>query len=458
MGGAAVTFTANLSGSSASISWALSGPGSISASTGSSTLYTAPLAGNTPASATLTATAGAGLSAGAAIQITPPLPITISGRVIGTNSKPVAGAALTLGAASEVSDSDGHFSFPNVTPPYDLSAVVTTPVSMGVVYQGLRRPDPTILLPVEPGPAFTTTVTGDVTGGDPLGATDERTWLAFGSSGDFLLETLAGYTVFSNPYSLKMTWVGPISTAGTIHALQVKRDSGGLPIDYTGYASKTGVSVANSGTEMADIVLSAPQVSTIAGALTVQAPLYLNSKTLSIDFGDGASLDLATVIDTTTSFSFPFPVVPGGTATVVASASLGGSQSLVTLSGIAPGTTNLELQLRIPTTPISPLNQSTGVGLATEFSWTSMPGTTYVLSVTAPSGPDYFVVTSATSARFPDLTSQGLVLPTKVTYDWYVDAYGPSAGVDDLAGPSAFDLPGSARFTGFSATYSFTTP
>jgi len=459
MGGAAVTFTAKLSGSSNPISWALAGPGSISASSGSSTLYTPPLAGSAPMSATLTATAGAGLSAGATIQITPPLPITVSGRVIGILSKPVAGAAVTLGAASAVSDSDGRFSFPNVTPPYDLSAVVTTPMRVGIVYQGLRRPDPTILLPgINTSPPYSTTVTGEVTGGDPLGATDERTRLAFGSSGDFVLEALSGYTVQSNPYSLKMTWVGPSAATGTIHALQTKVDSGGLPIDFTGWASKTGVSVANSGTASADIVLSAPQVSTIAGALTVPTPLSLLSKRLSIDFGDGASLDLAEVNDRTTSFSFPFPVVPGATATMVVLASLSGSQSSVTLSGIAPGTTNLDLQFRIPTTPISPLNQATGVGLATDFSWTSMPGTTYVLSVSAPAGPNYHVVTAATSARIPDLTSQGLVLPKMVTYDWYVSAYGPSAAPDDLASPSAFVLSGNARFTGFSAQYQFTTP
>jgi uncharacterized protein YkwD len=67
VGGAAIPFTATLANSNAAIAWTLTGPGSLSATTGATTNYTPPTTGGA-STATLTATAGA-LTASATITI-----------------------------------------------------------------------------------------------------------------------------------------------------------------------------------------------------------------------------------------------------------------------------------------------------------------------------------------------------------------------------------------------------
>lgn len=72
-GDPAQTFTATVRNSSASVSWSLSGPGSLSATSGTSTQYTPPATLSGPASATLRASlSGTGKTAQADIALSPP--------------------------------------------------------------------------------------------------------------------------------------------------------------------------------------------------------------------------------------------------------------------------------------------------------------------------------------------------------------------------------------------------
>src|SRR5262249_2704485 len=227
---------------------------------------------------------------------------------------------------------------------------------------------------------------------------------------------------------------------------------------YTGYASKTGLSVPGAGTLNADLVMTVPPPSTVAGLINVPASLGLYAKTLGIEFGAGASIVLGVKENSAARFELPFPVPADGTATGMAQASVDSNESRTWQSGISPGTTNVVLDLRVPDSLIAPPDQSTGVGLTTDFSWTSMADTTYVLALQGSAGkPSYYVVTGATSGRIPDFSSQGLGLPPAASYLWLVNAVGPSTGVDDLAGPMALDLPGNVHISGISTLRHFTT-
>src|SRR5262249_17835541 len=153
------------------------------------------------------------------------------------------------------------------------------------------------------------------------------------------------------------------------------------------------------------------------------------------------------------SFSYPFPAVSGAMATVRAEASLSGDSSAIQLSGIAPGTANLALSLPMPSTAILPADLAKNIGTNTDFTWTSMTGTVYVLARHGPSGaPTYYVVPSATTARIPDLAGQGLGLPAASEYSWNVQAVGPWASVDELAGPTPNLPPGNTKFQGLTAS------
>ena len=459
LGGPAVTFTASLSGSSNPISWTLSGPGSIAPSGGSTAAYTPPPFGGTAMTATVTASAGSGLSASATVHVDVPAAIDVSGRVIGSDLVPIAGVNVTIGAKSALTNADGGFTISSVPPPYDLTAVAPSPKKVGVLYQGLTRRDPTILMPGMTASTSTGTLTGNVTGGNPLGAADEVTRLIFGSPDipDWLVNN-AQTNVTSNPYTLNPSWVGPSATTGTVHVLQWRLDANNRPASFTGYASTPGVSISSGGTASADLVMSAPPASTIGGTIHLAPSLSYFGQTLSIVFPGTPPTFLGA--DTPSgSFSYPFPDVSGATATLIATALYAGTNvSATELAGISPGTANVVVDLPTPCTAVVPADHATNVGTTTDFTWTPMTGTVYVLFLLGSgTSPSYFVFTAATSARIPDLSAQGLGLSG--AFRWDVNAFGPVASVDDLAGAAALHLVGAGSyFGGTTSPRDFTNP
>ena len=121
-GGTAVSFTATLSNATGTVSWTLTGPGSITPSTGTTTSYTPPAAVGSATTATLTASA-AGLTGSSTITINPLAAITVAGVVVDFALRKFPGVSVIIGAQSTVTDANGHFSIANVTPPYDLTAL-----------------------------------------------------------------------------------------------------------------------------------------------------------------------------------------------------------------------------------------------------------------------------------------------------------------------------------------------
>jgi hypothetical protein len=457
-GGPAVLFKASQSGSSNAISWALTGPGSIAASSGAATSYLPPGSISAATTATLTASAGSSLNSSATITINPGGAITVVGKVLDNSFIPFAGAKVTIGTKSTLSDVNGHFSLSGVDFPYDLTVTLTSPEKLGVLYKGLTRTDPTILVPESVAMAPNSgDVTGNLTGGDPLGMATETTMVAWGSP-----EIPFGKPsnpVFGNPYSLNLFWPGPSSTTGTVHALQWEVDANALPTTYKGYGTRTGVTIINSGNANADIVMSPPATSTVAGTITIPASFNLDSTELALNFGDNSGISLGVDNSSSTSFSYPFPSGIGGTAMVTANASLSGTQVALSLSGIAPGTTNAVLDIPSPSTAVLPPDVGMNVGTTTDFTWTSMTGAVYILSVFGPTGaPSYHVFTTATTARIPDLGSEGLGLPPATQYAWTVVGLGPASSVDALAGPTSILPPGNTLFLSQAASRTFTTP
>src|SRR5215470_14522282 len=230
-----------------------------------------------------------------------PMPsITIAGRVVDGFLRPIAGAGVRVGSQNAVSDSNGQFSIPNVTPPYDLAVSVMSPTLEGVLFQGLRRADPTILVPGGHPSQNSGTVSGNVTAVHPLGSLSEKTEVAWGSPEIPSLPPTSD--VNADPYTLNLNWVGPSSTTGTLHALQWQLGANHLPTTYTGYGTTPGVTVTNSGTTNADVAMSAPSASTIGGSITVPASFTIASKSFAIAFPDRAEIALG--LDTSPSSSF----------------------------------------------------------------------------------------------------------------------------------------------------------
>src|SRR5262249_20699853 len=142
-GSAPVEFTASLSGATDAIVWSLDGPGHLSRTTGTTVTYTPPAAIPGDTAVTLSAS-GAGVTQRAIIGLSRPATIVVSGRVLDVSRAPVPGITVIIGDRTTVTDEDGRFSLADVPTPYVLTAL-SVASNEAVVYQGLTRPDPTIL-------------------------------------------------------------------------------------------------------------------------------------------------------------------------------------------------------------------------------------------------------------------------------------------------------------------------
>lgn len=157
-GGGPQTFTATLQNSTDTVAWSLAGNGSISATTGTTTIYTPPAAVAATESATLTATAGT-LTASASITVQPAAvtTVTVAGHVRKFNGDPASGinvqiddaAGITLSTLArefDATDPSGAFTIAGVTPPYTLSVIPPVGNEVPQTWTGVTRSDPTVVI------------------------------------------------------------------------------------------------------------------------------------------------------------------------------------------------------------------------------------------------------------------------------------------------------------------------
>jgi hypothetical protein len=431
-GGSATTFTATLTGSSNTIAWALSGPGSISAASGTTTVYTPPVSVPSTATATLTASAGASLTASATITVNVPPAITVTGSVIALNGTPVSGASVSIGTANTLSDANGNFTLANVIPPYQVVAVSA---KTGIVYEGLSLTNPTIIFPnLSPALPNSGTVSGNVTPATSIGAAGVVTDVGWGSPETSAYEYSDRFT--ANPFSLPVNWAGPSSTTGNLHVLQWTTDTNDAPSAYTGYQAKTGVVIAASGTTTnQNMAMGAVTSSNLSGTTTLPTGYTITLSFLGLGFSDGATLILGST--TAASFSWVTPNV-GGTMSigVLAQNTTAKSLSTTLMSGLAPGASAVSVVVPGAATPGLPADGAAGITTANAFTWTGVPSGVHLLffGPATAGDPTYYVFTTGDTVTIPDLTPQGLGLPSGgASYNWTILAVAPFASMDAFA-------------------------
>jgi hypothetical protein len=454
-GGSGNGFTATLTGATDTINWTLTpstGRGSISPATGVNTTYTPPASVASATTVTLTATAGT-LTDSVTITINPPATITVTGKVVASNGLPVANSPVVIGTQSAITAADGTFTISNVTTPYDLISVVSTPNKLGVVYKGLTRTDPTILqMGLVPALPYSGTVGGSVS---PVPA--NKTYVAWGSPET----TKTSGNLAANPYSLSLTWLGATSTTGTLHALQWHPASG-LPTGYDGYGTKTGVTVANSGTTSGqNITMTGVSSDNISGSITLPASYTLGSKAMSVVFSSGASIPILSDSTSTTSFNYLTPSSVGGTITLTALAGASGvGLSVAGKTGLAANATGVTVAPQEVSVHGLPANAGTGITTNTDFTWTQFAGGLHivVLAPTVATNPAFYVFTTGTTTKIPDLSAQGLGLPSGgASYGWTIVAVAPWTSIDDFAGGFEMVPSGTSYYESLSTSRSFTT-
>jgi hypothetical protein len=434
-GAGPVQFTATLSGSPRPITWTLAGPGTLDASSGSTTSYTPPRTIDAATTATVTASAGTALVAAATVTILPAsTTIDVAGRVVGIPGNGLAGVTVAIGTLTAVTDADGRFSIPDVTPPYDLALVAPGSPPMAGLYQGLTRPDPTLVLLffLAPGEPHTGVVSGRVFGGDPIPSDGEFTGVVFSSP-----EATGLLTLTSRDYTLPLAWFGPETTFGTVYMLRWKSPGPGRPpTEYVSFASTTAVRVTDDQTSDGSLQPFDAGTASISGEVVAPAGVTLISKSLSLEFSDHALFPLGSDQNAETRFNFVVPDHITLTAVVTAIAEFpSGAATFRRQSGIARGANDVAVVLPTPALQSTPADGSTGVSASTEFRWSPLEGGVHLVVFNGPgTKPSFYVVTGESGTRIPDLSTLGAALPPASPYSWFVVGIAPFGSVDDYTG------------------------
>jgi hypothetical protein len=385
---------------------------------------------------TLTATDTSGSSTQTAL-VTVTAPITVAGGVTDEFGSPLASATvlITSGAFSQstVSDANGAFSVPNVPVPYDATVLDSTK-KLAIQYQGLTRPDPTLFDLTTTTLPQSANLSGQLSGGTfPLTAGYAAS-VVFASP-QTTLQSNGLSVATGGGVSGSVHWAGPSSTTGTLYALELHRDAtSGLPLDYPGYGTLSGVQLEDmSVLGGQNIALASVSPSLLSGSITAASGFTLAGKEMFFIPAAGAIFGLLSDADAGSTFSYVTPNVTGATFTLVAEATGPSSEtSLVKMTGLAANASGLSLSIPASPTLTLPVSAATGVTVTTPFSWTNFTGVYLVLFSGTPS---YVVFTANSTVTIPDFTAQGLPLPASSNYTWEVLGIGPSTTVDSVAVP-----------------------
>ncbi len=462
-----VTCTTALANADGTIAWTLTGPGSLSSSTGAAVDYAPPAQLDAGATAHVVA-AAAGLTASFDVHVSPSAPPPasgISGHVVDAGGHPVAGVvARVAGHAAATTDGAGAFTIPEVTPPYDLVLSTSGSGRTVQVYAGLTRADPTAAI-YQAGLAATgvgdrsANLAGQVNGGDPeAAARGDFQGVLFASAelpaGDPLDVVGVAIAPPSASYELPMSWRGTGSLRGAVLAVQWRADlNTAAPTAYW-LATAPDVNVADGATaSIPSLDLAAVPAVTTQG--TVRLPpryaLKLTSAQLApatqgpsflLFYDDNAGVPWGDP----PIFRYVLPALDGAALQLCARAAntaAGHLDSAAMGCVEASGLAAVDIPVTAAPEPLVPANGANAVGLDTVFAWQPFPEGMNVLEVT-PDGTDapaFLVFTAASRATLPDLGEAALALPSGASYHWRVRGLAPVDSVDALAAPGAVPLP-----------------
>ena len=383
-----------------------------------------PSAGDNPEVRTLT------------INITVPggSTITVNGFVRDFGGEPIAGAAVIIpGKAAVTSGTDGSFSIAGVVTPYDVTFIVSS-AQLASTYMGLTRSDPTLHALYQ---FFSTPNNASISGNVPIvsGTTTRVMYV----SGDMSWSTTSNSG--GGTYGISVSWRGTTTTLdGTIHVLRWANATG-MPTSYEAYGNRT-LTVSAGGTFAGNNFtagqLTNPAEMNISGTVTRPSASYnLYGRSLYLGFGNSITylaFESGTLGD---NLSYSVPSITGATFGVVAYSSFGSRNANYFKSGIAAGSQSVSIPLaEVPQLSL-PVNGGTGVDTSTTFLFSQGGGTgvNFVQLGGSGSDPDFSILLSGGSFTIPNLTQQGLGLPSNRPYGWQVERYFPFASMDEAASP-----------------------
>ncbi len=455
-GAGTVALTGTLSPwASGTVSWSVSGAGTVYPLLGPNTTYTPPAAVAAPTDVVVTATVGT-VHGSAAITVLPAgATETVAGTVVDLFGLPVEGAQVWANdGAPTTSAADGTFTLIGVAVPYRLTAswAVGLPnTAVGTVFEGLHRTDPVVRLRGVNRALWWGQIEGTVLG---LGSPAPRVVLVAAGGAVFNEQPRASANPGTGAYGpMVLQWFGDEAFSGTLYALCVDLDGAG---DVVGYRAGRSTFAMQSGQSLTgrDVLLSNPlpagtlsvSVAFPAGLLCGGAGGTCSGELRGLaQFADASILGISESLTTPTSlFTQLAPDLSsvGGSITLEAEVSSLAGAAEARFRNVLPSAT-VSMALRDPPLPIAPADSVADVGAGTDFRWAAgafgdglsllriqpFPAGTYGLYID--------VYTAAASWALPDGLQSG------AEYQWEVISQGPVAGVDEIAGgapPAAAQL------------------
>lgn len=355
--------------------------------------------------------ADAGVDAG-------PVTVNVSGRVrYYVYGEPVAGAVVSIGAASVVTDEDGTFVIDDVESPYDVVVKYLSGGSQLVhVTEGLTRPDPSIeLYSYDPRPAFNSTITGTVSGGSlfPLPAGHAIRVITAGPFGGTATSIISEGAA-SGAFTLYPGWRGESVRDVNVYALEYVLDSNGLPAAYVGFGATSVTVRPDAITTNANVSLSPVLERTATTTLSGAAALENISMGVGFVFEPGCATDV--------SGSGRFPIFLTSFATSLAQTTgwmsaqyPGGLGSLYQVAPALPTRAAVAFETRAALRPS--LTSGSSIRAGDEVSWEGASGVSTVVVRGTGNLPVYLVTTAAHSITWPALAPGAYKLTVSNRYE-----------------------------------------
>lgn len=377
-----------------------------------------------------------------------PSTILVEGTVFGMDGLPRALVPVAvLGRQAVATGSDGSFHFVGVQPPYDV-AVFDPGGPQATVYEGLTRADPKLVL-YEPFHINHSTQSGIVLGGlgfpTPAGV---KTVVSVVGRNDLEWGVFANALDGTWEMSNQIGWTGPIGMVSTLAAFQYSHDANGNPIDYKGW-DVLSVPIHNN-VNIPGLVLDMtdPGTMSISGTYVPAPGTNFDFARLTVDLDPVTHVPVVT--DQTSSsgtFQIRGPLLSGVTYTAeVQTEAVGGVFSIARATNLPAYASGVVLDTMPLYLVTGPPEGATNVSTDTEFTFNPSILGLHMLAATTGFGndfgnPSFYVVTTATTIRIPDLSAYGLGLPSLVGYSWSIHAWGPFDSVDDMAGVGSLWAP-----------------
>src|SRR5471032_1945054 len=379
----------------------------------------------------------------------PLVPTDVHGVVLGVDSRPLAGALVSIaGQPAVTAAADGSFSFAKVLPPYDVLVGFSQGAhSFGTAWIGLRGASPVLTVAVPQG-TFEGIACGTVSGAQSgVETLNHASHILLQAPG--LLPRVNFVEPPTNQYCAEAEWIGDPPAQVVANVLEidyaVSDQSVQLATGFGNYGKSAPFALADAQVVQGVSVALSPIT---AGKLHVDTATPPDATAFQLSagvfFGTGTpnlAIPLAQLSSGIKSADIAVPLLPDATvfAQLFAITPAGIALTMKTFQGSGSWSASVPVNASIT----SPLANATVVA-GTKFSWTAAgTGGVNQLALTNTTSNQLVslrVVTADALATLPDFTIVGVQLPASQPGTWQVSGLGPVSSIDDFTSEAQLGL------------------